>query len=210
MGCTNCGESPKVTKAQGDCDNCKPTSKKCTGGIMDAKCVKYKLGQDYCANEITCLNISNGDDFQHIIEEVDRKLCEFTTPVVLPCFSELTGIGLGASYDELLEALQDIACTIEDKFVKIDLNDTTSGYLNDKLVVANCIERTILNPGGNEKIQLKLNIGCFLDTIDNDASLTQKFCELAQGCPNIQLPVPTPVPVPIVPCTGITGCTFHS
>lgn len=206
MGCTNCGESPKITIAQSNCDNCKPSTQKCVGGIMDAKCVKYKLGQDDCANDIACLNISNGDDFQHIVEEIDKKLCDFSGPTILPCFSQLTGLGSGASYGDLLQAIQNVACSMEDKFVKVDLSDTTSGYLNDKLVVANCIEKTVLNPNGNEKLQLSLNISCLLDSISNDFSLTQAFCSLADSCPNITLPIP----VPTNNCTIITSTTFTS
>lgn len=50
----------------------------------------------------------------------------------------------------------DVVSPASDK-VKISAADTTSGYLNDELVVTSKLTKTILNPGANETLQLTVN-----------------------------------------------------
>ena len=47
-----------------------------------------------------------------------------------------------------------------DKFVRVSSADTTSGYLNEKLVVAaaGALTKSILTPAGDEDLQLAVNV----------------------------------------------------
>ena len=65
----------------------------------------------------------------------------------------------GSSVTEALEKLGEAVCdgvtvTVQDMKVKVDANDTTSGYLFDKITVCNNLEKTVTNINGNETLQL--------------------------------------------------------
>lgn len=65
----------------------------------------------------------------------------------------------GSTVTEALTKLGEAVCdgvtvTVQDMKVKVDANDTTSGYLFDKLTVCNNLEKTVTNINGNETLQL--------------------------------------------------------
>ncbi len=45
-----------------------------------------------------------------------------------------------------------------DQQVRVSVTDTTSGFLNDKLTLGNGLTKTINNPGGNEDLELNLDL----------------------------------------------------
>jgi hypothetical protein len=84
------------------------------------------------------------------------------------------GSSIAAHLDELADrivALEDAPQT--DELVKISANDTTSGYLEDKIVVSsgsnttNILEVSTLNDAGNEDLQIQIDQA----KIDHDALL---------------------------------------
>lgn len=52
-----------------------------------------------------------------------------------------------------------VAGSLADRNVAVTVNDTTPGHLNDKLVVnvSGALTKTVLNPGANEQLELKVN-----------------------------------------------------
>ena len=65
----------------------------------------------------------------------------------------------GTTVTQALEDLAAAVCngvviTTQDVKVKVDANDTTNGYLFDKITVCNNLTKTITNVNGNEKLEL--------------------------------------------------------
>jgi len=60
-------------------------------------------------------------------------------------------VGSGVSLQQLLEGS---GITSSDEQVKVSIDDTTAGFLEDKLVAGSGIDVTVLNDGGNEQIEV--------------------------------------------------------
>lgn len=58
-----------------------------------------------------------------------------------------------------LSALHNILVTITDRFSRITASDTTSGYLNSKIVAGTNVTIAVLNPGANEQLQISATGG---------------------------------------------------
>lgn len=85
---------------------------------------------------------------------------DFTAPVnvAAPADNDVLYYNLGAG-----EWQSKAVVALADEFVKVSAADTTTGYLNAKLVVsdgvntANILESSILNPAGNEQLQIQVD-----------------------------------------------------
>lgn len=91
----------------------------------------------------------------------------------------------GSTVTEALEKLGEAVCdgitvTVQDMKVKVDANDTTTGYLTDKITVCDNLTKTVTNINGNETLRLCTKI----DTVTSGNTLTSG--------PN-GLYVPTPI-----------------
>lgn len=136
--------------------------------------------------------------------------CGCLNPTTFECIT-LPGIlgNLGITNDmngkQVLEQLNSVigALTLgddapaQDKYVKATSSDTTSNYLNDKIEVGPYILKTILNPAGNEKVKLNVNLAAMISA---DAGN-----ELEIGTDNKLRVITTPVDpeVFILPGSGV-------
>src|SRR6266571_31036 len=66
-----------------------------------------------------------------------------------------TGVGLTAA-DYFLRVPQKVNA-VTDQFVRVDNSDTTADFLNPKISVGTGISKSILNPGGNEQLQIAIS-----------------------------------------------------
>lgn len=88
-----------------------------------------------------------------------------------------------------------------DVLAKVTTNDTTSGFLDDKIVVSTGLVKTILNPGGNEQIQISAGARAIFQAHqqvvqDPVTSATPLLCDTSQ--------VNTvPATIGYVPATGV-------
>lgn len=85
----------------------------------------------------------------------------------LMCFF---GIRNGTNLKVILEKLDEKLCQVRglfDEKVKVSVDDTTEGYLFDKLIVGDCITKSIVNVGGNEKLLLGVDCNCIKNCIDD-------------------------------------------
>ena len=59
----------------------------------------------------------------------------------------------------------------QDVNVKVTGSDTSTGVLNDKLVVSGSLNKTVTNPGGNETLSLSVNVAEFygFELVDTDS-----------------------------------------
>ena len=72
------------------------------------------------------------------------------------------------AFAKLGEAVCDgITVTVQDMKVKVDANDTTSGYLFDKLTVCDNLTKTVTNVNGNETLRLCNKIDSISGSGDN-------------------------------------------
>lgn len=85
-----------------------------------------------------------------------------------------------------ISSVTDIAITATDELVKVSANDTTAGYLEDKVVGGSGISLATLNDGANEDLQINLDIngltaetvpanGDFIAIYDASASANRKM-----------------------------------
>jgi Fibronectin type III domain len=120
----NCGQ-PKFTY-----DPCPP------GGCdpkVDASCVFYNLNNPYGQNNLLNLNLPNGVNLKIILDQIDKLL----------------GNASGAS-----PSGSPSTSPSQDVFVKVDSFDGSAGYLSNKLTAGNNVSFVVLNPDGNESIQI--------------------------------------------------------
>lgn len=83
---------------------------------------------------------------------------------ILPPFkataSELNFTGNEEGWESLLNQIfLDISTGVADKFVKVTSSDTTTSYLDSKIVAGSGLHKTIINPGSNEQIELAIGPG---------------------------------------------------
>jgi len=66
-----------------------------------------------------------------------------------------------------------------DELVKVSSNDTTSGYLEDKIVGDGYVSITTINDGGNENLQISVNLDGYLNDIEHEIldTLTHEIVE---------------------------------
>lgn len=118
MSCKSCGEidltpcSPAIpvdpipyTK------KCNPCKKDSCVQKMDARCVVYKWNQFNCGENLKYINVSNNENLENIIEEIDNTFNKLTKPTLINCFVEKTGINLTTyRLNDLLLKLQEQSC----------------------------------------------------------------------------------------------------
>ena len=114
-----------------------------------------------------CLDITSGEDGESILDKLELLACDKgkilldgddTVPNYL--FDKLEeGLnisfnftGSGSSRKLVINAVD--GGTPIDINAKVSANDTTSGYLNSKIAVGDYLKKTILNPAGNEQLEL--------------------------------------------------------
>jgi hypothetical protein len=95
-----------------------------------------------CYEDCGCLNPTT---FECLSLPGDHPAIEVT--------NDMNGKEVLAAINSKIDALVLGEVTAPDIYSKVSATDTTTGYLNDKLAVANSISKTILNSGGNEQIR---------------------------------------------------------
>lgn len=119
------------------------------------------------------LNISNTDNGVTVLEKINTEITELQNNEGL-IKSDLSNTCLRSLYD-IVEAGENIAITKtgtgcnqkivitggegigaagSDVNVKISATDTTTDFLNEKILVGTYVSKTVLSPGGNEKLRL--------------------------------------------------------
>jgi hypothetical protein len=97
---------------------------------LDVSCVFYNLNNPAGQNNMLNLGLPNGVNLKTIIDQIDTLLGNSS--------------GGGSS----------TPTPCQDRYVKVDVLDGSSGYLYNKLTAGNNVSFVVLNPGGNESIQI--------------------------------------------------------
>lgn len=123
-----------------------------------------------CQDTCNCVPLNYEDapldkiDAEGVIYNMDAN-CSTSN---LMCFF---GIRNGTNLKTILEKLDEKLCQVRglfDEKVKVSIDDTSEGYLFDKLIVGNCITKNIVtNSVGRQQLQLDIDCSCVKTCIDN-------------------------------------------
>lgn len=119
-----------------------------------------------------CLDIDSGTNGEDILDAIEEKLCEnigkvkLTADDTCPEYLEdkiAAGTNISISFTGSGCDRQMVIHAVEggepvDVHVQVSDNDTTAGNLYDKIDGGTYLTKSILNPGGNEKVELELQI----------------------------------------------------
>jgi hypothetical protein len=127
-----------------------------------------------------------------LIQDLQTQINTLNSPPLVACFKQLMSLGANPTLHQLVSSIQSAICNLdqrikilearEDVFVKVSGSDTTTGYLDDKLIVDPNLVKTIINQGGNEKIKISIDYVGLLNTIKNDSILNTMFCNMVSSC----------------------------
>lgn len=145
--------------------------------IVPSECVIYepKGGTSF----LECyLGIETKSSLKEILETLDYKLCNAFTLQVSSCIADLLGIqGTQVDYKVFLTKLSNHICNASDKFVKVSGSDTQSGYLFDKVVVGNCLQKRIIRDSNNvEKVEIYLDFDCLQSELGTSTCVEVDCC----------------------------------
>lgn len=155
-GCNKCKENKPCT--------CKKPKQICyTDGCpekIDSACVVYKPkgGKSY----LSCfLGLPAKSSSEKIFETLDEKLCNLFSIQVSACVKTMLNIKEFADLKSTVVALLDYVCELKDTKVKVSASDSSSGFLNDKLVVGECLTKKILtDPEGRQRLEISIDYQC--------------------------------------------------
>jgi len=134
--------------------------------MCSGTCGKCYQCQDTC----NCVPLNYEDapidkiDAEGVIYNMDTN-CSTSN---LMCFF---GIRNGTNLKVILEKLDEKLCQVRglfDEKVKVSIDDTSEGYLFEKLIVGTCITKTIVTDGlGKQQLQLGVDCNCVKNCITN-------------------------------------------
>lgn len=159
-----CNETNNCTDPCNQYDNC--------GCVVETTfgCVKTNKSRP-------CIGTLSGQDGEYILDLIEEKVCDIgkvkldeddTCPEGLIEKLEaglnisITPTGTGCSRRLRIDAVD--GGTPIDINAKVSINDTTSGYLNSKINGGDHISKNILNPSGNEVLELDVNVPSLVST----------------------------------------------
>lgn len=122
---------------------------------------------NYTGTALECLDVANGENGDDILAKIDEKICDIgkvmldeddTCPEYLSD-KIAAGLNIDISYTGTGCDRQMVISATEggvpvDVNVKVSEDDTTSGYLNEKLETGAYLTKTINNPAGNEVLEI--------------------------------------------------------
>lgn len=157
---SSCNDNPCIPNDPcGEHDNCgcfNPTTFNCV---------------TYTGDDLPCLDVTSGETGDDIFAKIEAKICNVgkvlindadTCPAYLfDKLEEGTNIsfqitGTGCDRKITIHAVE--GGTPVDVNAKVSALDTTSNYLNSKLVVGTYLTKTIVNPAGNETLRFDVDI----------------------------------------------------
>lgn len=157
--CTTCGD--KIT-----------TTTSCQE--ISAACVIYKPKTSL----LTCLDIPINTNVEKILETLDDVLCSILNIPIISCVKEKLNISEDIlTQVNLLNAIQEWICNYSDQNVKITPSDATSGFLDDKIILGDCLEKTIIvDDNGNQQLKISLDFTCIANRIPTCFEIQTPSC----------------------------------
>jgi hypothetical protein len=204
------------------CNSCSNSTTSCTCKKKPAPCstsCSVKTSTDcviYDANphrsNLTCfLGVNNGTNLTKILEILDKKLC---LPIS-KCARERFGLGSETDISMAMIKLLDYVCQMEDAKVKVSEDDTTNGYLFDKIETGDCIRKVITKDYlGVEKLKLELDFPCIESRLNccggNNTSISIQGTNTVCGNNTTLLTAVTNCTSTVQWSNGLTGPTIQA
>jgi len=204
------------------CNSCSNSTTSCTCKKKPAPCstsCSVKTSTDcviYDANphrsNLTCfLGVNNGTNLTKILEILDKKLC---IPIS-KCARERFGLGSETDISMAMIRLLDYVCQMEDAKVKVSEDDTTNGYLFDKIETGDCIRKVITKDYlGAEKLKLELDFPCIESRLNccggNNTSISIQGTNTVCGNNTTLLTAVTNCTSTVQWSNGLTGPTIQA
>ncbi len=158
MACS--GECSKCNKCRDDCSCYKPYT-------IDSKNVIYNSSENCSTSKLLCfLGVNNNTPLNLILERIDSKLCLLNNFNPEICARNILGLPISTDIHTVVQKLLNYVCLAQDTKVKISTLDNSSGYLEDKLIVGDCLIKTIVSDIlGNQSIKIELDFDCIKNNL---------------------------------------------
>lgn len=121
------------------------------------------------------------------LSQLNQQIRDLNAPPVQTCIRQLApALPSSPTLHQLLTTLQDLICQTgnrQDVFVKVSENDNTAGYLYEQIDVDPGLVKTIVNPGGNERVKISIDYVQLLTQIRDNTTLRNLFCSIVDLCP---------------------------
>lgn len=153
MSCNKC----KKHTCNGTCAPCAER--------IDSRCVIYKPNSS--TSSLDCfLKLPTNVSVEKIVESIDSKLCNLFTVDLSPCVQTMLGLKKIVDLKLAFTKLLNYVCTQQDRLVKVSVNDTKSDYLFNKIVLGDCLVKTIeVDNEGIEQVKIDIDFVCFASKI---------------------------------------------
>lgn len=166
----------------------------------DSKCTIYN-GENGCSGIL-----ETGGNLEDILKNIDDKLCENFNISLITCVKEYLGIPNTTdvlSPNQLFTYIQQWICNYKDEKVKVSSGDFSTGYLFDKIVVGDCLIKSIVRDEltGVQQLKISIDFGCVGSKVPQCFEIETNNCIIID---NSELPCNPIATVPIITRTNLT------
>lgn len=165
----------------------------CCADKIPAECVIYGYGDTQPTSKLMCfLGVSNNTPLNIILERLDKSLCLLNTFNPQTCARNLLGLPAVSDIHTVVQKLLDYACNSQDEKVKISATDTSSGYLAEKILLGDCMLKSIVQDSfGKQVLKIELDYNCIKNKLPSCIEVNCVDCNTTScsqpvfGTPNI-------------------------
>lgn len=160
------------------CTSCTDTTTQCPCLYDNCGCLNPTTFGCTTTNKVReCLGTTSGEDGESILDKIETKVCDIGKVLIdvdddcpeylFDKLAEGTNISLsiiGEGCDRQIRIDAVEGGTPPDINAKISSSDTTTGYLDAKILVGTYLSKTIITPSGNAKMKLDVVPSTLLST----------------------------------------------
>lgn len=177
---------------------------------MDAACVFYKIngGVSYLQN---FFGVGTKTSLEEILEKAEHKLGNAFTIQLTSCAAAMFNIATPeVDYKVYLAKLTEYLCNKSDQYVRVSPTDTLPGYLNDKVIVGECIRKVIIrDSNGVEQVKIELDFDC-IQSKNSGSTCIEVDCCGSGGTPPISPSLQIATNTPTVCGSNVATLTVTS
>lgn len=174
------------------CGSCAPCTCEQNEGCLDiynSSCIKYD------GIPLVCTDTDSGVSLNELVVDLHQAVCDLKddSGLVKADASDqypntlidklqaganivISGTGIGPNKKVKIDAV--LGGQILDEKVRVSATDSSTGYLEDKLIGGECVSLLKINPGINEKIKVVIDWNCVLTKLMAQAG----WCTSIQTC----------------------------
>lgn len=155
--CSKCDQIPSICSCNSNCEK-----NFCPYGDINTDCIIYNQLPN--RSRLLCfLGVDHQTNLTTILEKLDSTLCLKPSS----CAKLKFGLGCDVGINIAVTKLLDYVCELEDTKLKISSSDVSNGYLYNKIVVGDCINKIIrTDVGGVQTLAFELDFSCIKVKLD--------------------------------------------